>query len=77
MSRPFSADSHKRLHPQIGDLQMTQQITITLTEEQTRAIIREFSSKVRSAQSLGFFESAQLYSEIVKAMTQAQSEVAA
>jgi hypothetical protein len=56
---------------------MTQQITITLTDEQTRAIIREFSSKVESARNLGFYESAQLYSEIVKAMTQAQSEVAA
>jgi len=60
-----------------GDTQMTQQITITLTDEQTRAIIREFSSKVESAQNLGFYESAQLYSEIVKAMTQAQSELAA
>ena len=56
---------------------MTQQITITLTDEQTRAIIREFSSKADLAMRQGFFESAQLYSEIVKAMTQAQSEVAA
>jgi len=60
-----------------GDTQMTQQITITLTDEQTRAIIREFSSKADLAMRQGFFESAQLYSEIVKAMTQAQSEVAA
>ena len=55
---------------------MTQQITITLTDEQTRAIIREFSSKVDSARNLGFYESAQLYSEIVKAMMQAQSQAA-
>ena len=55
---------------------MTQQITITLTDEQTRAIIDEFSRKADRAEKQGFFESSEVYAQIVKAMLKAQSEAA-
>jgi hypothetical protein len=55
---------------------MTQQITITLTDEQTREIIREFSRKADLALRQGFFESYEVYAQIVKAMLKAQSEAA-